>query len=373
MKQRKCPRPGFTLIELLVVIAIIAVLIALLLPAVQMAREAARKTQCRNNLKQLGLAVHNYFSTYNALPPLFGWNMAAVQDGVMEDEGGPSTKVFLLPYMEYQQLYNACNFSFSIGTGGGHRRHAFSGGDWTAGRGEKTNWTVITAKIEILLCPSDTNTGTLGWGFDQDGKTNYAVNMGVPRYYTSWRTNGPAYVHGHVQTNQDQGMNNEMRGLRQITDGTAYTALYSEYVKASTSGDFDPTRPKQNIYTWLDLGQTPQNLDSGPDLLSRQCEAFNADSGRTFERGCSWAWGFMYTSDSYHHVSTPNKKSCFVGGDWSHDGFLTASSAHPEGVNMLFCDGSVRFVGDNIDGRLYRALGTRDGGEKVDKDLVQKL
>lgn len=369
MKHWSRKSSGFTLIELLVVIAIIAVLIALLLPAVQMAREAARKTQCRNNLKQLGLAVHNYHATYNAFPPLFGWNLGLQGQ---EHEGGPSTKVYLLPYLEYQQLYNGCNFSFAMGTGSEMRKHAFSGGDWTAAIADKTNLTVIRTKLEVLVCPSDSNTGTMGWGFQDDGKTNYAINMGVPRYYTGWQTNGPAYVYGHWGTLNDTGVNNPMRGLKEVSDGTAYTALYSEYVKSSTSGDFNPSLPKQNIYTWVDFGQTPQNED-GVDQLSKLCEQQQGDSGRTFERGCSWAWGFMYTSDSYSHVSTPNKKSCFTGGDWGHDGFLTASSSHPGGVNMVFCDGSVRFVGDNVDGRIYRAIGTRDGNEKVDKDLAQKL
>jgi prepilin-type N-terminal cleavage/methylation domain-containing protein/prepilin-type processing-associated H-X9-DG protein len=371
--MKKGPRSGFTLIELLVVIAIIAVLIALLLPAVQMAREAARRSQCRNNLKQIGLAVHNYHATYNAFPPLFGWNLSG-DGGGMENEGGPSTKVYLLPYLEYDQLYNACNFSFSTSSGASNNRiHAFSGGDWTAGRGQKTNWTVITSKLEVLLCPSDPNSALAGWGFDMDGKTNYAINMGVPRYYTGWHPNGPAYVYGNIGPSTDVGQNNPVRGLMHVKDGTAFTALYSEYIKASNSGNFDPAKPKQNIYNWVDVGQTPADLENGVRRISDICELQMSDSGRSWERGCSWAWGFLYTSDSYMHVSTPNRKSCFVGGDWSHDGFLTASSGHPGGVNMVFCDGSVRYVGDNIDHRIYVGIGTREAGEQIDKDLVQKL
>jgi prepilin-type processing-associated H-X9-DG protein len=363
---------------LLVVIAIIAVLIALLLPAVQMAREAARRSQCRNNLKQIGLAIHNYESTFGVFNPLFGWSLGGAVDsaGNWTDwdthEGGPSTKIFLLPYLDEYQLYNSCNFSFALGPGASEREHAFSGGDWTVAWTQKTNASVIAAHLDVLLCPSDANTGTLGWGFQRDGKTNYAANMGVPRYYTGWQVNGPTYVHGHGAPNTDTGVNNPVRGLHNINDGTATTAIYSEYVKATTSGDFDPSRPKQNIYTWLDMPAiSPANLDPGVEILSQACEAQLGDSGRTFERGCSWAWGFMYTSDSYHHVSTPNKKSCFVGGDWSHDGFLTASSQHPGGVNMLFLDGSVRAISDNIDARLYRALGTRAGGEAIDKDQMK--
>ncbi|MBI3464725.1 MAG: DUF1559 domain-containing protein [Planctomycetes bacterium] len=379
MNRSSIRKSGFTLIELLVVIAIIAVLIALLLPAVQMAREAARRTQCKNNLKQIGLAIHNYHATFNVFMPLYGWNVGGHVDsaGNWDDwdvhEGGPSTKIFLLPYLEQKQLYDSCNFSFSNGPGAFERDHAFSAGDWTASRGQKTNWTVITSQLEVLLCPSDPNPGFHDWGFGMEGKTNYAVNMGVPRYYTGWQTNGPAYVYGHGAPNStDTGVMNPVRGLRQVIDGTAYTAIYSEYVKSSTGPypAFDPNKPKQNIYTWVDVTSTPANLDSGVDQLSALCEAQQADSGRSFERGVAWTWGFMYTSDSYHHVSTPNMKSCFVGGDWSHDGFLTANSFHPGGVNMLFADGTVRSVSDAIDAKIYRSLGTRDQGERVDKNSL---
>jgi prepilin-type processing-associated H-X9-DG protein len=191
--------------------------------------------------------------------------------------------------------------------------------------------------------------------------------MGLPRYYTGWQTNGPAYLYGHWGNVNDSGVINPERSLNQIKDGTAHTALYSEYIKASASGDFNPQRPKQNLYTWIS-NNGPQDLITGPQVASDACEANFGDSGRTFQRGCSWAWGFWTTSDSYHHVSTPNKKSCwFNAGDWEHNGFVTASSDHPGGVNMLFCDGTVRNISDNIDANIYRAIGTRDSGEKIDK------
>jgi prepilin-type N-terminal cleavage/methylation domain-containing protein/prepilin-type processing-associated H-X9-DG protein len=386
-------RSGFTLIELLVVIAIIAVLIALLLPAVQMAREAARKTQCRNNLKQIGLAVHNYHDNFNAFPPLFGWSLGGGLDatGGWTDwnvhEGGPSTKVFLLPYLDELNLYNRTNFSFARGPDNPYQqRNGFAPSEWAVSPLEKTNYTVCTEQLETLLCPSDANPGMLGWPSADwsgtgkvSGKCNYGINMGVPRYYTGWQTNGPAYVHGHGAPNNDQGVNNPMRNLRHVTDGTANTALYSEYVKCRSDGGFDQNKPKQNIYNWIDMVTTPAN-DQGLEQLSQICELRGTpgdpvgtpgDSGRTFERGMAWAWGFMFTSDSYHHVSTPNKKSCFVGGDWSHDGFMTASSNHPGGVNMLFCDGTVRFINDNIDGKTYRSLGTRELGEPVEIDQMK--
>ncbi len=354
----RCKR-GFTLIELLVVIAIIAVLIALLLPAVQMAREAARRTQCRNNLKQIGLALHNYHATYNLFPPLYGWNVGRH----FEHEGGPSTKVLLLPYLEESALYNACNFD-------SHPQHAYSFRDWTFGQNQKSNRTVITRQLELLICPSDTNPGQMNWDA-QAGKTNYAINMGLPRRYTGWYSNGPAYV----LTKWDWGpdVTNTARGLKDVVDGTAQTALYGEYIKGPGNGEFLGTQdPRARMYTWVDPG--PTNLEQGPETASRNCEAFgqnnnpgDGDSGRTFQKGGSWTWGFEFMSDSYHHVSTPNKKSCWTDGDWEHNGMLTASSYHPGGANILFCDGTVRFIPDSIDSRIYRAMGTREGQEKVDK------
>ena len=146
-------RRGFTLIELLVVIAIIAVLIALLLPAVQAAREAARRAQCVNNLKQIGLALHNYHSSINALPwdhGPGGWNEW-------------SGMTMLLPYMEQQPLYNTINFNYIIGNGAA-----------TATNGGFLNTTAIQTKLNGLVCPSDldrlTNTDA--------GHNNYVMNAG---------------------------------------------------------------------------------------------------------------------------------------------------------------------------------------------------
>jgi prepilin-type processing-associated H-X9-DG protein len=354
------------LIELLVVIAIIAVLIALLLPAVQMAREAARRTQCRNNLKQIGLAYHNYHSSFNCFPPMQTWDTG--QPGFNgRFASGYSTKSQILPYMEQASIFNGLNFGFPV---------VYDG--WTAAYPTAPNVTARDTSIESFLCPSDPNHGTPY--YSTYGRSNYVANMGLPRQYTGGFQNGPTWVLS--QPNEPpiaawgspwgSDMNNPAIGLRDILDGTANTALYSEFVKGGAkysdwvNNGFDPDEPKVNIYAAVDAGPAP-TAEAGADLLSKACEAQMARSGNSFVRGMSWAGG-IHAHDSYTHTSTPNKKSCFRGSEWetiNADTVYTANSYHPGGVNMLMCDGSVRFVSDNVSGTAYRAIGTRAEKEQI--------
>ncbi len=204
-------RRGFTLIELLVVIAIIAVLIALLLPAVQAAREAARRAQCVNNLKQLGLAVHNYHSVNNSLPPLFE-NFGTPPNGPSEP-GGPwplGWAVGLLPFMEQQTLANTANYSFG----------AF---------GVANQNTLSSTKVNTLICPSESLTQgpwiATTW-------TNYHANFGGPCSIESW--SGP-FVPFRSDNNSVPGYTNAVQtssmgtiGLQSVTDGTSNTTMFSE-------------------------------------------------------------------------------------------------------------------------------------------------
>ena len=331
-------RRGFTLIELLVVIAIIAVLIALLLPAVQAAREAARRAQCVNNLKQLGLGLHNYHSSIECFP--FGVG-----------EGGWnhwSATALMLPYMEQTALYNAINFDYSL---------------QPAAPGNAQNLTIQNTTINFLLCPSDIDRLT-----NAIGHTNYAGNAG---------TTPNMYSLGAYGTFNQAGASNAgfpgvgPVGVRDILDGTSSTAAFSERVKGigTDSANRDGTQPSSTI---LDAGGVPANPDEAPPVAFYGiCKALDPSNGKAFSvgagqaNGSQWYCGNPYTG-RYNHVMPPNSWSCgyaYNGNTLATCGALTASSRHSGGVNTLFADGSVHFLKGTIANATWWGIGTRNGGE----------
>jgi prepilin-type N-terminal cleavage/methylation domain-containing protein/prepilin-type processing-associated H-X9-DG protein len=358
---------GFTLIELLVVIAIIAVLIALLLPAVQMAREAARRTQCRNNLKQIGIALANYESAHGFYPPdgmraaNNGWSGS--WNGDPHDDQKWTMKVFLLPYLEHTAEYNTANINLSAwGYQGGANPSADA--DWWGG----ANNTLKRAKLEVYLCPSDPH---FDHSLPEATAQNYAPNGGTERYFNNWRSNGICYAPGW-----DWAIAMPL-GQRQIVDGTHSTAAFTEWVRGTMQG-FDGgnagslARAKQDYLavTWNASG--PEQGRGGGGLN----DGFPGDA--EYERRCeassNYQWDFKgenwYVANSGRgsgigFSKRPNRKSCDAGWE-SFDTLMAPSSLHPGGVNVLFCDGSVRFITDSVDQKVNWAIGTRDGRETVD-------
>ena len=343
-------RSGFTLIELLVVIAIIAILIALLLPAVQMAREAARRTQCRNNLKQIGLALANYHDTHLIFPPD---NMRAA-DGWGGDTGVDvkwSMKVFLLPFLEQRDIYNATNLDrdavFFI--------HGGWGGNFPSA---DPNRTMRTQHLEVFLCPSD-------WHFDhsdpQATSNNYSPNGGTDRYYNNWRQNGITYAPGW-----DSAVAKPL-GMRDIVDGTSNTAAFSEWIRGRMTGQVSTAAKDRLATTWNTAGPTAYGtLDSnraGDSAYEIACEA--STSYQWDYKGEYWTWANGGRGSGLGFSKRPNRKSCDAGWE-SFDLGMAASSLHPGGVNVLFCDGTVRFITDSVDQQVWWAMGTRDGQEQVD-------
>lgn len=356
-------KSGFTLIELLVVIAIIAVLIALLLPAVQMAREAARRTQCRNNLKQIGLALHNYQATFGYFPPdnmraANGWWVGNTDWGRVDphEDQQYSMKVFLLPYLDNSAVYNAINLN--------HTATAFDwGSDGWAGGPRSANNTAKMQRLEVYLCPSDSH---MDHSRPEATSQSYAPNGGTERYYNNWLPNGICYAPGW-----DWALAQPI-GINQITDGTTHTAAFTEWVRGSMTGDAARGTRDPLAATWNTNGVTAygnltgngtDSVNPADAIYEEACQA--STSWQWDFKGEIWYWANGGRGSGVGFSKRPNRKSCDAGWE-SFDTLMAPSSMHPGGVNVLFCDGSVRFISDTVDQRAWWAMGTRNGGEKMD-------
>ena len=316
MRFQKERRRGFTLIELLVVIAIISVLVALLLPAVQQAREAARRASCKSNLKQLGLAMHNYLGTYNTFP-LCG---SSVPNQM-------SVFTYLLPELEQSNIYNQINFNVIYS--------------------DPSNALPLATKLPVLLCPSDSSDAVpAGWA-----GTNYRASQG-----SQIANSQPPTVVG--QTNfgmpAPDGVFVPYKAIRiaEVRDGTSTTACFSEH----PIGDFN-----NSISSPTDTFR-PGTYPATPDEAILFCAA--ADPANLAQQGVSnvgapWMYSYHSTTQ-YFHVAPPNARSCMFPPQRIS---TTAMSRHTGGVHVTMCDGSTRFVNTSIDLPTWRALGSRAGGE----------
>lgn len=323
-------RLAFTIVELLVVIAIIGVLLALLLPAVQSARESSRRVRCANNLVQIILAMHHYEAAHGCLPvgsdakplpakkpyTLFRWSSLA----------------HLTPFMEQANVHDRLHLDLPLY--------------------DPNNVTEITVDnreavrivIADFLCPSDRQTRV----HDQLGPTNYAACAGTGLGGgTPHDTDGPFFVNSRTR-------------LQQVTDGTSKTAAFAE----SLLGDgFAKVRDPRTLYTYI----------FAAPLTEARCNA-SIVYNFTDRRGFSWASG-EYRCALYNHYLPPNAAmlDCMATDNstdpvyqWSAWGWRAARSYHPGGVNLALLDGSVRFVTDNIDLGVWKAMSTCEGRELVE-------
>ncbi len=364
-------RQGFTLIELLVVIAIIGVLISLLLPAVQSAREAARRTQCINNLKQIGLAMQNYQSANGAFPPIYV---------DVPGDGSPgqthSIHARLLPYLEQQNVYNGLNFDLGARWGpdsnwGGQGNPPDTDGN-SGGLYAIIQMTSISMQIKAFLCPSDTNPGQkekIGWPGDRrvTGTNSYPVNIGLNRHLNGWYWDGPAYI----GSNWDNFLNNTAT-MSTFVDGTSNTAIFSEWVKGS--GD-PPNISKDGLAMTYRVPINSDTYMGDPNKHFKQSQDCQING---LQRDWSWKgeWWVQGDRQSYSHTQTPNRRACAswnnIGIDRGAITMISASSLHPGGVNTLFADGSVKFIKNGINYRSWHAIATPNGGESIDQtDFTQ--
>jgi len=369
---------GFTLIELLVVIAIIAVLIALLLPAVQSAREAARRAQCVNNLKQIGLAMHNYHSGVGSFPPGGCYTQAAEQLGSPGAWGNWSSLAMMLPYMEQQTIYNACNFM-----------HVNQG--YGSGIGGNINSTGTRTTINAFLCPSSPRLNGGGWqSYYGTGypNTNYFASIGSSMNQYAGGPAGMAWFDGTT------GLSAAPNGMFQvfgptfsvadITDGTSNTIAFGEW----RTGDGDKGRlsvPQDVIRV---SGALPAGMSIGPTMsmpfggallntwLQNCAGAANSTVGTDNNwsgLGQFWCQGlFGDTVGSILTAPNSNYPNCAVysyGGDGDGSyGHFGMSSYHSGGANVAFGDGSVRFLKSSTNQVTVWQIASRNQGEVVSSD-----
>jgi prepilin-type N-terminal cleavage/methylation domain-containing protein/prepilin-type processing-associated H-X9-DG protein len=321
---------GFTLIELLVVIAIIAVLIALLLPAVQQAREAARRTQCRNNLKQIGLALHNYESTFTVFPP---GDCSRIPPE--PDIPQASTHAYILPYLEGGNQYSTFNFNFQV-------------------NGNQNNTAARTQFIATYHCPSDPGTVINNVaGIIMASSTNYMQSLGSHADHRP----APRTPHHGVF------FRNSSTRIAHIIDGTSNTALFAEIKKGpnSLNGSLEviPAGDPRDFQ----VATRPTSLPwTGDDLLFPPAECENRALSAWMYRGLQYYRG-LFVATYYTHTLTPNarRRDCMD----IYVGHAAARSYHPGGAHVLLGDGSVRFASDSVDANVWRAVGTIAMGEVV--------
>lgn len=368
MVNRPSPR-GFTLIELLVVIAIIAVLIALLLPAVQSAREAARRLQCTNNMKQIGLALHNYADA-NGVFPMTTTSAKAGPGGVCQN-GLFSWHATVLPQIEQQPLYNAINFQVGNADDCADPEVVLHAATISASH---PNGTAARTVIAGYLCPSEAYQIPTTMGTSRPAPQSYSGNAGwTPD--TSGPAEGPRIGrhNGFIGLEDPVGRPSWHVGpisVAMISDGLSQTVAVAERrIPRST----DPN----DLEAMLGEPEATRSYCAGGSGASRTLHAWQRycgtvsfpDPAWTVYSGRAWISGWGHAGGVYMQVMPINARSCHIyGGESDGNIMITPGSAHAGGINLLFGDGSVRFVKDKINLPVWWALGTRNGSEVVSAD-----
>jgi prepilin-type N-terminal cleavage/methylation domain-containing protein/prepilin-type processing-associated H-X9-DG protein len=340
---------GFTLVELLVVIAIIGILIALLLPAVQAAREAARRMSCTNHLKQVTLALHNFHDSHQEFP--IG-SPSKTCSGYEEIGGwqyrwGPMA--MLTPYMEQFNLYESLNLDVPLY---GHEGAPQRGPGYGV---HPSNLEPVSQEIGFFYCPSDRQEKVVPAG----AETDWAAG----NYLACWGRSAPT-PSGTAIFDDADGLFNSSSAVRfaEVTDGTSQTAAFSESLLPDPNMSSGTVLTEQNKDVVIVGGRSRGD----PKLSVEWCSRFGQPIASQPRRTTRWVDGFiLYTA--YYHWWEPNSRipDC---AKWAplRSLWQMARSRHPGGVNVGFVDGSVRFVSETIDLDTWRAIGSRNGGEVVE-------
>ncbi len=368
--MRTRSRMGFTLIELLVVIAIIAVLIALLLPAVQAAREAARRAQCTNNLKQIGLAMHNYHTSQNTFPTGVSasrntWNIGkcGVTAPGQVTWNGWSVHAMLLPYLEATPVYNAINFMF----------------DPLVCNSSPFQNTALQTIIPAFLCPTDPYSGKTG-GYINNYYASIGTTIGVVQNYGQDSVGVFAYQVCH--------------NIGDITDGSSQTIAFAEALVGDGGKKAQGTYPGDGVatagYCWTYDAETNANYyltNALPGICNagwnniRQSGS-NGSNTLGINRGQYWGWGAEAMS-LFNTIVPPSSQQypwsfcrsgcngCCGGGPCAladHSEIANCNSMHPGGANVMFADGHVQFIKSSISIQTWWFLGTRNDNEVLSSD-----
>jgi len=351
---------GFTLIDILLVIAIIAVLIALLLPAVQSAREAARRIQCTNNLKQIGLALHNYHSATGSFP--LGATVA-VAYGTEQVWGTWSAFTLMLPYLEQTPLYNAANFMVTN----------------VQPPGNLMNSTVFNANLAAFLCPSDSLAPTAA--SYANSNCNYMGSIGTTTFPNAQTSTGIFTPGTNTYSNgtYTNTINHTAYSIATVTDGTSNTVAFSEGVV----GDLTHWTPFRDGVSWTATGPYYATVDAWAQqsyvmMGIRACAAmWSSKTNYPYEEDKGWRWALGATGITLFNTIIPPSSTTYPwsgcrsdnqGGNVSNGQFENANSFHPGGCNVGFADGSIRFIKSSISMNTWWALGTKADGEIISSD-----